>query len=276
MIEPKPFITRKDYFNLPESQRPKFGQCAEHGEFEIKCDESLPIKIIMSTCPKCSEDYSEWKLKQEEVEKKKRDEETREIILKSRLLKSGVSERHFNKSFDNYIADTKEKKYSLDSMRYFVEKVLDGECKNMILCGSVGTGKTHLCQATLRYIVENTNDCYIRIRTIKEIIRHVRSTWSKESEIDEQGAINQLSNMQLLIIDEMGVQSGSDNELDIIFEIINNRYENKLPTVIVSNLEKKELINLLGQRIIDRLKEDGCRVLGMAWDSYRETNKQEF
>lgn len=277
MIKPKSYITKEHYEALPKDERPKSFVCDKHGEFEVKYERVLNrIGVLMAICPECSKEYSEWESKQKEVEEKEKLRRNKQLALEGKLRDCGINERHFDKSFDSYIADTKEKEFALKSMRYFAERILEGESKNVILCGSVGTGKTHLCQATVRYLIENNQEMKIKMSTITKLIRFYRNSWSKDTEYSEQEAINLLSNLDLLIIDEMGIQSGSENELNIIFELINNRYEKKLPTAIISNLQKDELVNLLGTRIIDRLKEDGCRVLGMAWDSYRETNKADF
>lgn len=277
MIAPEPKMTKKEYESLPVDERPTHFACQKHGEFPVKYERILDkLGVLMATCPECSSEYNDWSQEQERIANEEREKEWQLSFFNNRLKRAGVSERHFDKTFDSYISDTKEKQYALESMRYFADKVLEGVCKNMILCGSVGTGKTHLCQATIRYLLEHNRELPVKMITITRLIRYYRSSWQKENDYTEQDVINELSQLDLLIIDEMGVQNGTDNELNIIFEIINNRYENKLPTVIISNLEKGELVGLLGTRIIDRLKEDGCRVLGMSWDSHRETNKDSF
>lgn len=272
MIEPKPFITRADYFKLNESDRPKTGMCDKHGEFEIKRDESLPIKIIMATCPKCSAEYAEHLKKQKELEDKKSEEE----CYKRKLSGYGVTNRHYGKTFDAFIADTKDKKLALDTCRYLADMIISGVCKNVIMVGSVGTGKTHLANAICHRLAEEERHIKVRMETVTEIIRHYRSSYNKDSGVTEQGAIDYYSGRDLLIIDELGTSKGDDKELNILFEIINNRYESKLPTVIISNLSMPEVKETLGQRIIDRLKEDGCRVLGMQWESHRESHKSDF
>lgn len=264
---PKQLVSKDEY-----ESGVRVATCQIHGEFEVESQSIGSLTFIKSTCQKCSDIYA-TAVEQKVNELKEKSE--REKLL-NRLKSAGISDRHLSKTFDNFETDTKEKKFALESMRYFADKVLEGECKNVILCGSVGTGKTHLCHATVRHIIESTDHFRVQIATITEVIRFYRSSWAKDSKYTESEVVEKLSTDKLLVIDEMGVQVGSDNELNIIFEIINNRYENKLPTVIISNLEKGELVELLGQRIIDRLKEDGCRVLGMSWDSHRETNKEEF
>ena len=72
----------------------------------------------------------------------------------------------------------------------------------------------------------------------------------------------------LLIIDEIGVQYGTDSERNILFEVINDRYEDMLPTIMISNLPLNELAPLLGERVVDRMLEGGA-VLSFNWPSYR-------
>jgi DNA replication protein DnaC len=72
-----------------------------------------------------------------------------------------------------------------------------------------------------------------------------------------------------LIIDEVGVQFGSDTEKMIVFDIIDGRYSNMLPTILISNLALPDVKELIGERAIDRLREDGGVVVAMKWDSNR-------
>lgn len=267
-MEEPPKLSSKEKYLAGETT----AYCEKHGEFEVQAVDLVGHLMVQGKCGKCVGELHDAIEGQVKLLLKKEEEEEFRSAMKS----AGVSERHFDKTFDSYIADTKEKQFALDSMKYFAEKVIEGECKNMILCGSVGTGKTHLCNALVRYLLEHNVHMYVRMATITQIIRFYRSSWNKDSELTEEEAIGHLSKARLLVIDELGIQVGSDNELNIIFEIINNRYEKRLPTVIISNLEKAEVVELLGTRIIDRLKEDGCRVLGMSWESYRETNKESF
>ena len=73
----------------------------------------------------------------------------------------------------------------------------------------------------------------------------------------------------LLIIDEVGVQRGTDYEKDIMFDVINDRYENLRPTIILSNLSVEETKAHLGERVFDRLRENGGKAFLLNWNSYR-------
>ena len=73
----------------------------------------------------------------------------------------------------------------------------------------------------------------------------------------------------LLIIDEVGVQRGSDFEKETFFDVINERYENMRPTIILSNLTIEEIKVFLGERVFDRLRENGGKAFLLDWPSYR-------
>jgi len=91
----------------------------------------------------------------------------------------------------------------------------------MIMVGGVGTGKTLLASAILDALVDK-HDCWI-IKTI-DLIRRIKSTWSKDSEKSEEDVINHFINVDLLVIDEVGSQFGSDTEKLFIFDIIDGRF----------------------------------------------------
>ncbi len=75
--------------------------------------------------------------------------------------------------------------------------------------------------------------------------------------------------LDLLVIDEIGVQSGTDNERKILFEIIDSRYLQMAPTILLSNLEQTQVIDLVGERVVDRMYENKGGVLTFNWPSHR-------
>lgn len=66
------------------------------------------------------------------------------------------------------------------------------------------------------------------------------------------------------------MQQASDNEQHILFNVIDGRYQNALPTIIISNLTVEGVTSYLGERSMDRLREGGGRVLQFLWESYRK------
>jgi DNA replication protein DnaC len=112
--------------------------------------------------------------------------------------------------------------------------------------------------------------------TALDIIRSFKECWRQypvdEDQyrppfISEREALIHYGNTSMLIVDEIGVQFQSDTERLILTEIINYRYERMLPIVVISNLKPSQLTTVLGERVIDRLKEGAFLIFD--WESWR-------
>lgn len=197
-------------------------------------------------------------------------------------LKSDISHAHFDLnlperlkkcSFDNYKPVNQTAKDIKDKCVEYT-KEWDTNSGGIIMLGSVGTGKTHIATAISKGVCDTGNKAHMT--TIPIIIRTIRSSWKKGatdnwgSSISEEDVIRDYSQKwKLLVIDEIGSQYGSDSEKIIISEIINNRYNNMLPTIIIGNVTLSEAEDYLGKRVIDRIKEGG-KVLIFDWESHRK------
>jgi DNA replication protein DnaC len=104
---------------------------------------------------------------------------------------------------------------------------------------------------------------------VARAVRLVKDSWSKDSDRSESEAIELLTAPDLLILDEVGIQSGSDFEKNLIFDVLNERYARRRPVILLSNLEPKEISAFLGERVMDRLREDGATVHAFTWSSHR-------
>lgn len=241
--------------------------CQTHGQQTIK-----QIKLSLSSswgegkCPVCE---AEIAAKYEEF---KKSQESRARITKVQRLinESGIPSRFHTKGFEDYHTDLNQSKNNFDDcLEYaFAFKKRAAIGQNIIMCGTTGTGKTHLACAIAKKIIED-HCCSVVFTSAGRIFREVKSTYSKNSKNTENEAINIFASPDLLIIDEVGVQHGSDSELNILFEIINERYEKLLPTVMISNLAIDKLAAYTGDRVIDRMKENGGMLMVFDWSSHR-------
>ncbi len=62
------------------------------------------------------------------------------------------------------------------------------------------------------------------------------------------------SNVDLLVIDEIGVQTESKYEKVIINQIVDRRSSSKRPTRMLTNSNMEEMTKLLGERVMDRMR----------------------
>ncbi|MDN7224043.1 ATP-binding protein [Providencia stuartii] len=188
------------------------------------------------------------------------------------LSSVNIPPRFANETFETFKATTQPAKHNLTVCQQYVNTWEDRKNagEGLIFCGIPGTGKTHLAVSIAREIAEDLQES-VFITTAARIIRAFRRTWSGNSEFSELDVLAKYCDPDLLIIDEIGVQYGTDSERNILFEVINDRYEYLLPTILVSNLPLNELEEMLGERVVDRLLQGGT-VLTFNWPTYRRGN----
>jgi DNA replication protein DnaC len=225
--------------------------CPTHGDFESRnlCGP------IWSRCPTCEGDsVAEYEA-----------EERRERMHK-RLERSGLRGRYADSTFANFVADTKERRAVLTACRAYTEN-FTAAAGGLWLIGPPGTGKTHLGAAMVNDLIRERNTAAM-LFSGREIIRQLRATWHTDSALSEADVLARLGLVPLLVIDEIGVGSGSDVEHAQLFDVVDERYVHGNPTVILSNLPAEQLKQAMGHRAYDRLRE-GAKLLSCNWESRR-------
>ncbi len=241
-------------------QEPRPGNCKTHGPFES----NHVFNHIWSACPVCTAD---------EKATRKREQEEQEIFNKMRHWKqklgnSGIPERFHSRTLDSYIASNAGQRSALAFAKDFADGFAgekSGRCA--IFCGKPGTGKTHLSVGIGLHAM--TLNKMVLFTTVQRMVRRVKDSWKKESDESESEAIGLFVQPDLLIIDEIGVQFGSEYEKNLMFDILNERYENSMPSLLLSNLTAAEVKAFLGERVFDRLREDGGKCIPFDWQSHR-------
>jgi len=88
-------------------------------------------------------------------------------------------------------------------------------------------------------------------------------------ETSEEQLLNDLSNVDLLVIDEIGMQSESRYEKVIINQIVDRRSSSKRPTGMLTNGTMDDMTKLLGECVMDRMRLGNSLWVIFNWDSYR-------
>jgi len=205
----------------------------------------------------------------EELRQRADQESARQRRLEQRLDMAGIPKAFRFCSFHNFEIKSEEMKHALSVAHTYASDFHSKHFKRgtgLVFGGGVGTGKTHLAMAIANHLL---NSCTVMAIDAMNLIRHVRSTWRRDSPMSEEEVMNMYGYaFDLLIIDEVGVQRGTEDEQAIIFEIFNRRYGNLLPTILITNVGAKALNEFLGPRTWDRLYERS-EFVRFGWETWR-------
>ena len=206
-----------DYSNLSDGDAVTVEEsCKKHGPYTVE-SRMLFGKPLFVSCPVCAQEDQQRRKEQEQqqVEAHKRGR------IKTLSQNSGIPKRFADSVFDHFEADTDDKRRVLATCRKYADSFEDRLAMGggLVLCGKPGTGKTLLaCSIANQIIRENLRAPVFT--SVTKLARAVKDTYRKGSELTEQQAITGFVEPDLLIIDEIGAQRGTETELLIMQEII--------------------------------------------------------
>jgi len=135
--------------------------------------------------------------------------------------------------------------------------------KMLLIYGGVGSGKTHLCEATVIALYKQGIFC--RVLTMARIMRALKCAMHGDSLITYEELLDTYCECKRLIIDDVGMGgSGSEWEYGQLEEIITARYRERLFTILTTNRDISELPERITSRFFD--PDVGTVVLNEAGD----------
>ncbi|MFC1951410.1 ATP-binding protein [Chloroflexota bacterium] len=121
----------------------------------------------------------------------------------------------------------------------------------LVFTGCSGCGKTHLAASIANQRISVGLPALFIV--VPDLLDHLRSTFSPNSEISYDDLFDQILNAPLLILDDLGTQSSTPWAQEKLFQIINHRFNAKLPTIFTTNLSSAELPERLRTRLTDEM-----------------------
>lgn len=217
-------------------------------------------------CPRCQIEQQEAELQkniQQEVDKQEKLKKYNVLERYSVLSDETIKEA----TFDNYIAETTEEITNKKAMLEVVERIKNGQVFNTIVQGNQGAGKSHLSYAALKALnrkpsFEDKDDNGISnlFVNMEEMTRLIRDSFNnRESKYTEIYFIDLLSEVDVLVLDDLGAETGSiDSEKKatdfthrILYAIMTAR-QNK-PTIITTNLSGEWLFKMYDKKVVSRI-----------------------
>lgn len=239
---------------------PKSGHCTIHGAYTV-----LTHKDHEPVCVDCQAKL----MAQQDAERIQQMKASREQeIMRRRIGSSGIPPRFIERTIEGFVAETKEQRRCKLAMRAYVDKfdTMHQRGTSLIFTGGHGTAKTHLgCAVVRELLMRGWKAAYIEAY---RMIRNIKSHY--QTGRDEQAAIDSYVNpVDLLVIDEAMAVRGSETDQLILFEVINGRYAQQVPTILICNVPESDLAAFFGEPMVDRLHENGGVTFPFDWESYR-------
>ena len=118
----------------------------------------------------------------------------------------------------------------------------------LLLMGGYGCGKTHLAAAIANFAVSlGVPTLFL---TVPDLLDWLRFSYDSSEATFEQ-RFDEIRNISLLVLDDLGTQNATPWAQEKLYQIINHRYAAKLPVVVTSNQDMDEIDGRIRSRLQD-------------------------
>ena len=117
----------------------------------------------------------------------------------------------------------------------------------LVLTGPSGSGKTHLAVAIANRCIERNQTAFFIVAA--DLLDHLRAAYSPDSPVSYDELFEQVRNVPVLILDDFSLANATPWAQEKLFQVINHRYNNALPTVVTVRGPLQRLDDALRTRL---------------------------
>ncbi len=136
----------------------------------------------------------------------------------------------------------------------------------LILTGGYGAGKTHLAAAIANYRVSQGFPALFVV--VPDLLDHLRATFDPRSPVSYDRRFDEVRNAPLLVLDDFGTQSSTPWAQEKLFQLLNYRYNAKLPTVVTMSMSLGDFERVEPRLCARMLDRNLCSHIGLTVPSY--------
>ncbi|HEX8732251.1 MAG TPA: ATP-binding protein [Ktedonobacterales bacterium] len=120
----------------------------------------------------------------------------------------------------------------------------------LVLGGGYGVGKTHLAAAIAHERLAAGQSVFFSI--VPDLLDHLRAAFAPSSEMPYDELFDKVREAGVLVLDDLGAENATAWATEKLFQIINYRYNYRMPTVVTTN---NRLLSHMDERIRSRLSD---------------------
>lgn len=120
----------------------------------------------------------------------------------------------------------------------------------LVFLGGYGCGKTHLAAAIANEFLASHQPVYFAV--VPDLLDHLRATFDPSSSMKYDDLFERIKEVALLVLDDLGVEMSTPWATEKLFQLLNYRYNYRLPTVITTN---HRMLRALDERLASRLSD---------------------
>ena len=159
-----------------------------------------------------------------------------------------------------------------ETARFYVEswETMQAENIGYLFWGGVGTGKSYLAACIANALMEK--EVAVRMTNFATILNDLAASFEGRNEY-----ISRLCSYPLLILDDFGMERGTEYGLEQVYSVIDSRYRSGKPLIATTNLTLEELQHPQDTphaRIYDRLTSM-CAPVRFTGSNFRKETAQE-
>ena len=198
------------------------------------------IEYERCTCKKAQEYWKEKDKKDYEIAKTIHFRDVINKIYKQNYI--GMKFQNLN--FENFNSNSENELAIAIAKDYVNKNITSANTNGLIIMGESGVGKTHLAASIANKLIEN--DKIVLMGRLTTLLDMIKETF-KDNTKSENELIELYSNVDMIIIDDLGTEKISNWALEKLYTIIENRNENRLPIIITTRFDKQGLIERFSQ-----------------------------
>lgn len=233
------------------------------------------METQVATCELCG--GTGWVLEATEGRKQARPCSCRaEALRRERLEAAGIPVRYRDDNFANFDERTAALVSAKRIAREFIDSypVVDS---GLLFVGPAGRGKTHLACAILSELVV-TKGVSALYADFSDLLLRIQTSFRPDADSSKESVLTPYAEAELLVLDELGASKPHAWVLDVLYNLLNTRYNRKRITIATSNFEdepdsasgeREKLEDRIGYRLRSRLYEM-CTLVPLRGEDYRK------